>query len=271
MTGPVWPPAGVDWYYSDDAVAIACADCRDVLPLLGPVDLVFADPPFNAGKQYASGMHNDEMPREAYLSWLRSWIGLLPPAMAGGATAWVMNDTRWIGYCQTMLDSIGLTFMNMIAWAYANPTPARDRFAKTWRPILLYSYGEKPAHFEATAMPLARRTIYFNPAHVNGEAFCHDLWADTPKLVGGFFARDELIIEPKAKRWAHLAQMPEALAHRAILTATLPGAIILDPFAGSGTTGRAAKDLGRRAILIEIEERYCAIAARRMAQSVLAL
>ena len=47
--------------------------------------------------------------------------------------------------------------------------------------------------------------------------------------------------------------------------------LILDPFAGSGTTGRAAKDLGRKAILIEIEERYCEIAARRMAQMVMPL
>ena len=44
---------------------------------------------------------------------------------------------------------------------------------------------------------------------------------------------------------------------------------ILDPFAGSGTTGRAAKDLGRKAVLIEREERYCEIAARRMGQGVL--
>ena len=43
---------------------------------------------------------------------------------------------------------------------------------------------------------------------------------------------------------------------------------VLDPFAGSGTTGRAAKDLGRKAVLIEIEERYCEIAARRMGQEV---
>ena len=43
---------------------------------------------------------------------------------------------------------------------------------------------------------------------------------------------------------------------------------ILDPFAGSGTTGRAAKDLGRKCVLIEREERYCEIAARRMAQEV---
>jgi DNA modification methylase len=66
----------------------------------------------------------------------------------------------------------------------------------------------------------------------------------------------------------HPTQKPLALMKWCI---NLAGDVqtILDPFAGSGTTGRAAKDLGRKAVLIELEERYCEIAARRMAQEVL--
>jgi len=53
------------------------------------------------------------------------------------------------------------------------------------------------------------------------------------------------------------------------LIAAHPPGLVLDPFAGSGTTGRACKDLGRKCILVEIEERYCEIAANRLRQEVL--
>ena len=54
-----------------------------------------------------------------------------------------------------------------------------------------------------------------------------------------------------------------------LVLGSLPGDLVLDPFMGSGTTLRAAKDLGRKAIGIEIEERYCEIAAKRLAQQVM--
>lgn len=67
----------------------------------------------------------------------------------------------------------------------------------------------------------------------------------------------------------HPVAFPEELPARCIGAASNHGDVVLDPFMGSGTTLRAAKDMGRRAIGIEIEEKYCEIAANRMGQEVL--
>ncbi len=67
---------------------------------------------------------------------------------------------------------------------------------------------------------------------------------------------------------SHPTQKPLRLMSWCIQNYSTAGQTIFDPFAGSGTTGRAAKDLGRKAVLIEREERYCEIAAKRMAQEV---
>lgn len=69
----------------------------------------------------------------------------------------------------------------------------------------------------------------------------------------------------------HSCQKPLSFMGWLVSRLTDVNGTILDPFAGSGTTGRAAKDLGRKAVLIEREEKYCEIAARRMGQEVLAL
>ncbi len=69
----------------------------------------------------------------------------------------------------------------------------------------------------------------------------------------------------------HPTPKPVSIVTRAITPCVERGDVVLDPFMGSGSTLRAAKDLGRRAIGIEVEERYCEIAAKRLAQEVLAL
>lgn len=67
----------------------------------------------------------------------------------------------------------------------------------------------------------------------------------------------------------HTTQKPLELMKELVALFTDPGELILDPFMGSGTTLRAAKDCGRKAIGIELEEKYCEVAAKRMRQEVL--
>jgi site-specific DNA-methyltransferase (adenine-specific) len=82
---------------------------------------------------------------------------------------------------------------------------------------------------------------------------------------------DVWCFNPEIERLGHPTMKPIALISYMVRLSCRHNGIILDPFAGSGTTGRAAKDLGRKAVLIEREERYCEIAAKRMAQEVLPL
>jgi DNA modification methylase len=105
-------------------------------------------------------------------------------------------------------------------------------------------------------------------------------WLYWRKLMGGDFSDGELAWTsrkaalreftkcPKGMDKGHPCEKPIELLTWCIGIAGDDVKTILDPFAGSGTTGRAAKDLGRKAVLIEREERYCEIAAKRMAQEV---
>lgn len=92
------------------------------------------------------------------------------------------------------------------------------------------------------------------------------------RLFGEYRDKSRYIVHPAEQNdFAHPSVKPLAVVSKMVTLGTQPGETIIDPFAGSGTTGRAAKDLGRKAVLIEREERYCEIAARRMAQEVLPL
>jgi len=204
-------------YYERDGITIYHGDCRDILPTLGPVDLVLTDPPYGVGLEYASYVDTLESWRELMnfiVPWIRvnAKMGILPSCQ--------INQLHWT-YTTHPPDWL-------ICWYKGSPGHVAYIGFNDWEPLLVYG--------KTDALQM-HDYFYAQPAQPDGHP-C-----------------------PKPIRWARWLMGKT----------TQPNNLILDPFMGSGTTLRAAKDLGRRAIGIEIEEKYCEIAVKRLAQEVLAL
>lgn len=227
-----WPPAGVKWYYSDDAVAIAHADCREILPTLPPVDLVLTDPPYGINAN-VKGKES----RRAH----RLFKGL-----ACKPKDWpdVHGDDE--DFDPTHL----LQFPEAILFG-GNHFCSRLPDSSCW---IVWDKRDGGNSDDNADCELAWTNLK-GPARL----FRH-LWR------GWMRAGEENIAVSGEK--LHPFQKPLALMKFCLSLSRSTGTVC-DPYCGSGTTLRAAKDLGRKAIGIEIEERYCEIAAKRMAQEVL--
>ena len=209
-------------YFQDEAVTIYHADCRDILPLLEPVDLVVTDPPY--GIDYQSAWRTD-WNRKAKIQGDKAFPLWLFETLRPSSGMFVF--CRW--------DNLsGLPSpKSFIVWDKGNHSMGdlEHEYGRQWEGIAFYPGLHHRFRYRPKDIILAAR--------IGPEALTH----------------------PNEK--------PVSLM-RALIEAN-DGDVILDPFMGSGTALRAAKDLGRKAIGIEIEEKYCEIAAKRMSQLVLPL
>lgn len=234
-------------YYSEGGIEIWHADCRDILPTLGAVDFVLTDPPYaeqtHAGARTAARQTGDYHKKDPGVlldfgsfteNQLRECFNLIGEA----AAAWVVSFMDWrhlSAFEQTPPQ--GLRFVRFGVWVKPNGAPqfTGDRPATGWEAIAIM-------HREGKKM------------RWNGGGH-HAVWTCN-KAHQDSYPGDHPTVKP----------LP--LVCDLIRLFSDPGGTVFDPFMGSGTTLRAAKDLGRRAIGIEIEERYCEIAARRLSQEV---
>jgi DNA modification methylase len=233
-------------YYERDGITIFHGDCREVLPTLGPVDHVITDPPYEAeAHQMARRQTREHTVAEYEIEFgqmdaeLRAFVGGECARLAGG---WILV------FCQVEAAMI---------WRDAL-FPARYFRTQIWRkPDGAPQFtGDRPGMgYESivTCWNSARRGKWNGGGRHGVYEHCVNNFG---RLTSG---------RP------HPTMKPIALMTELVSLFTDPGETILDPFMGSGTTLRAAKDLGRKAIGIEISEAYCEIAARRLDQQVLSL
>lgn len=220
-------------YFEDESVVIYHGDCREILPRLLPADLLCTDPPYGLGAARRNFGGNGVK---------RHMTGLV----AGKAIPKRnYGDSDW--------DDVA-----------ADVDVLRSFTALTrWQIIFGGNYFE-----------LGAARCYLVWDKLRGEtdyADCELAWTNLDKAVRiKRYRWNGFLQELPEERW-HPTQKPLAVMKWAIQQAPEGCQAILDPFMGVGTTLRAAKDLGRKAIGIEIEERYCEIAAKRMAQTVMAL
>ena len=217
-------------YYQDESVTIYNADCRDVLPMLPKVDLVLTDPPYGEVNQQ---LHSDDYGRvldkgvaDIETVPVEELAPLVLNVAKGSVYTWV--GTEQVSEWRRFMVDAGMS-TRLCIWEKTNPSPMNGQHI--WlSSVEACVFGKRP---QAT----------FN-------AFCESpVWRETS--VG---------------ETEHPTEKPRILFKKLILTSSNSGNTIIDPFMGSGTTLRAAKDLNRKAIGIELEERYCEIAANRMSQ-----
>jgi site-specific DNA-methyltransferase (adenine-specific) len=239
-------------------------DAFELLPTLGPAsfDLLFADPPYNLTKRFGKERFVQGS-QESYEIWLDSWLCLCVPLLKKTASVYICGDWR-SGAAIERAGSRYFKLRNRITWEREKGRGAKANWKNASEDIWFFTVSDEFT-FNLEAVKQRRRVIA--PYRENGKP------KDWDETEGGNF-RDthpsNLWTDISVPFWSmpentdHPTQKPEKLLAKIILASTNPGDLILDPFAGSGTTAVAAKKLGRRFTAIESDERYCLLAAKRL-------
>jgi len=230
------------------------ADCLDILPKLKDVDMIFADPPYflssggitcHAGRMVSVDKGEWDKPRGVCENHElnKLWLGRCREALREDGTIWVSGTHHVIHSIGFAMQELGYKLLNSITWYKTNAPPNLScrYFTHSTETILWAAKSEKSKHC-------------FNYQEMRKEA-------------GGRQMRDvwKMSAPParEKKFGKHPTQKPLALLDRIVRASTTGGALVVDPFTGSSTTGLAAVSLGRRFIGIDTEEEFLELSAKR--------
>ena len=231
-------------------------DCLEVMATLraGSVRLIFADPPYNQGVDYGPH-HDDEMTPAAYLAWCQSWFNAAVRLLTPDGSLWLLVSHEWAWQLVPIAKGAGLDLRQWVTWYETFGVNCTRKFNRTSRPLLWFVRNPARFVFNPDAVRrLSDRQTKYNDKRANPDG---KLWDDVwtiPRVAGthGERIRD------------FPTQLPVRLLRPIVGCASDPGDLVLDPFAGSGTSGQAAVELGRRYTGIERGERFAARAKMRL-------
>lgn len=246
----------IEPYYQDELVTLYHGDCREILPKLGlTADCIVTDPPYG----------------ETSLTWDRWPEGWLEVATGVTQSLWCFGSLRM--YLEHAAEFLGPWKLSQdVIWEKHNGSGfSNDRFKRvheqpthwyrgTWSEI----YRDVPVTHDAIKHQMRRKA---RPTHTGDIGAATYLSEDGgPRLM-----RSVIAIRSMHGRATHPTEKPTGILEPLITYACPPGGLVMDLFAGSGSTLDAARQTGRRAVGIEISELYAETAARRLTQQCLEL
>ena len=214
------------------------SDCTDFLKTVEDetVDLAFADPPFNLGKDYTSKI-NDSLTPEAYIEWCEQWLAEMIRTLKPGGALYLWNIPKWNLPLGAFLGQ-SLTFRHWISVDIKYSLPIQGRLYPSHYSLLYFIKGKKPGIFHPDRTPTAccrhcggelrdygGYKSKMNPKGVS----LTDVWTDIPPVRHSKYKR----------RDANALSLK--LMDRIVSISSDPGSLVLDPFGGSGTTFAAAE------------------------------
>ncbi|RXK85045.1 adenine-specific DNA-methyltransferase [Chlorobaculum sp. 24CR] len=249
--------------YQNNGMTIIMGDAMDVLASEipdGSVSLIFADPPYNIGKNF-NGRKDRWESDEKYLDWCYRWISLCIDKLAPDGSFYLMAATQSMPFLDIFIRK-RLTVLSRIVWSYdSSGVQAKRYFGSLYEPILHcvknpneYTFNADDILVEAKTGATRKLIDYRKavPTPYNSMKVPGNVW-NIPRVRYRMPEYEE-----------HPTQKPIALLERIILASSNPGDLVLDPFSGTFTTGVVAQKHNRHFVGIEIEEAYVKIGIRRL-------
>jgi site-specific DNA-methyltransferase (adenine-specific) len=235
------------------------ADNLDVQPQLpdGAFDLIYVDPPFNTGRTQRRGPVSYADAHADYLGFLRPRLARARELLAEHGTLYVHLDHREAHRVKLLLDELfgEEAFLNELIWAYDFGGRPKDRWPAKHDTILVY-VRERGKHWFDTGE--VEREPYMAPGLVGpvkaarGKVPASVWWSTIVHTTG-------------REKTGYPTQKPEAVVRRIVAASSKPGGWCLDFFAGSGTLGAVARQLGRRFVLVDANPDAIEVIRNRLA------
>ena len=243
---------------------IGCGDSLQLLKKMNDksVNLIFADPPYNIGKDFGKVNEKDEWEtKEEYINWFKAWVDECFRVLKDDGTFYFMTATQFMPYLDVYVQE-KYNVLSRIIWSYdSSGVQSKKKFGSLYEPILMvnkdpkakYTFNYQDILIEAKTGAKRGLIDYRKnpPQPYNTQKVPGNVW-EIPRVR---FKMEEYENHP--------TQKPETLMERIILASSNEGEIVLDPFGGSFSTAGVAVGLGRKAISFDIEEEYFKIGIRR--------